>query len=137
MAMVKWSDDFKIGEREIDKEHWGLFALIHDLSDKREQGALETSVAATMEALVAYVDVHFEHEERLMQETGYPGYGAHKKVHAALGRRVGEFRDDFLRGPETFDYDELMEFLSNWLGQHILKLDMEFASFLKKQRAQG
>jgi len=137
MTVVEWSNDFKIGEDEIDKEHWGLFALIHDLGDKRAQGALETSVAATIDALVAYVDVHFEHEERLMRETGYPGLAAHKKVHEALGRRVGEFQADFQRAPENFDYEELMEFLSNWLSQHILKLDMEFAGFLKRQRARA
>lgn len=131
MVMVEWSDDFKIGEDEIDKEHWGLFALINDLGDKRAQGAVETSVASTVEALVAYVDAHFEHEENRMRETGYPGLEEHKKAHEALARRVGEFREEFNRAPETFNYDGFMEFLSNWLSQHILRLDMEFAAFLK------
>ena len=31
MAIVEWSDDFKLGEAEIDREHWGLFALINDV----------------------------------------------------------------------------------------------------------
>ena len=136
MAIVEWSDDFKIGEKEIDKEHWGLFALINDLADKRAQGASESSIEVTLKALVAYVDVHFEHEERLMQETGYPDLEAHKKIHAALDRRVEGFRFDFEGSPGTFDYDALMEFLSIWLKQHILKVDMEFAAYLKKYRAQ-
>ncbi len=133
MEIVKWSDDFKTGEDEIDKEHWGLFALIHDLGDKRAAGAVETSIAATIEALATYVDVHFEHEERLMQATGFPAFEAHKKAHEVLRRRVREFQEDFRRAPETFDHDALMEFLSNWLSQHILKRDMEFAAFHRKQ----
>lgn len=132
MAMIKWSEDFRIGEKKIDKEHWGLFALINDLDGKRSQGAVEASIASTIEALVAYVDIHFEHEERLMQETGYPELESHRKVHVALASKVGEFRADFMRSPETFDYDRLMDFLSNWLSEHIVKLDMKFAAFLKK-----
>ena len=133
MAIIEWSEDFKIGEDEIDKEHWGLFALVHELGDKLKQGAAEASINVTIEALVAYVDVHFEHEERLMQESGYPALEAHKRAHEALGRRVAGFQEDLRRAPEAFDFDALMEFLSNWLSEHIVKLDMEFAAYHKKQ----
>ena len=135
MAIIAWSEDFKIGETEIDKEHWGLFALIHDLGDKLARNAAESSIHATMEALVGYVAVHFEHEERLMQQTGYPGFEAHKQAHAALAGRVRQFQEDLQRAPEAFNYKELMEFLSNWLSQHIRKLDMDFAAYHKKQQA--
>lgn len=135
MAIVEWSDDFKIDEPEIDKEHWGLFALIHDLGDKLALGAAEGSIKATIEALAAYVDVHFEHEERLMQQTGYPAFAAHKRAHEALAQRVADFQNDFQRAPETFDHEGLMEFLSNWLVEHILKVDMKFAEFHKAQAA--
>jgi hemerythrin-like metal-binding protein len=134
MAIVEWSDDFRIGERETDQEHWGLFMLINDLADKRTSGVIESSVAATIEALVAYVGVHFEHEERLMQQNGYPGFEAHKGIHEELARRVGEFRDVFQRAPKSFDHEELMVFLTNWLKQHILEKDMEFAAFFKKKQ---
>jgi len=136
MAIIQWSEDFKIGEKEIDKEHWGLFALINDLDDKRAQGAGESSIKSTLMALVAYVDVHFEHEERLMEETGYPDLEDHKKIHKALGSRVDRFRVDYEGSPEAFDYVELMEFLSSWLSEHILRVDMRFSEFLKKQRAE-
>ncbi len=134
MALIEWSDDFKLGEAEIDKEHWGLFALIHDLADKRAKGQDAASIEATLKALVAYVDVHFEHEERLMQETGYPEYAEHKKIHEALDRKVDARSLESERSPETFDCAALMEFLSNWLSQHILIIDMEFADYLKQQK---
>ncbi|MBC8339124.1 MAG: hemerythrin family protein [Rhodospirillales bacterium] len=137
MTIAQWSDDYKTGEKEIDKEHWGLFALINDLNEKRLHGADEKSIASTLYALVAYVDVHFEHEERLMEETGYPELDSHKKAHEALDRRVMEFQDAFLGSPETFDFEALMDFLSNWLQQHILKLDMDFAAYHKKRQGEG
>ena len=129
MTIVQWSDDYKTGEKEIDQEHWGLFALVNDLSDKMSDGAPVKSIASTIDALVAYVDVHFEHEERLMAEKGYPKLESHKQAHAALGKRVEEFHGAFQRNPETFDFIALMDFLSTWLKQHILNLDMDFAAF--------
>ncbi|MEL0105503.1 MAG: bacteriohemerythrin [Rhodospirillales bacterium] len=132
MAITEWSDDFKIGEKEVDKEHWGLFALINDLAEKHAIGADKASLDSTLKALIAYVDVHFEHEERLMEETGYPKLEEHKKIHAALDQKVDEFHNDFENSPETFDYDKLMEFLSTWLSHHILKVDMDYANYLKE-----
>lgn len=133
MAIVAWSEEFKVGDKEIDKEHWGLFALIHDLEGKLADGVAEQSIQVTIDALVAYVDVHFEHEERVMKAEGYPKFEEHKEAHRDLERQVDAFQEELKRAPDTFDYAALMEFLSNWLSEHIIKLDMDFAAFRKKQ----
>ena len=99
------------------------------------QGAARDSIGVTIEALVAYVDVHFEHEERLMRETGFPGLDKHLIAHKAREQQVDEFKKDFEHDQDKFDFDALMEFLSNWLSEHILKQDMKFAAFHKKQIA--
>ena len=133
MAIVAWSDEFKVGDKEIDKEHWGLFALIHDLEGKLADGVAEQSIQVTIDALVAYVDVHFEHEERVMKAEGYPKFEEHKETHRDLERQVDAFQEELKRAPDTFDYAALMEFLSNWLSEHIIKLDMDFAEFRKQK----
>jgi len=135
MAIVEWSDKFKIGEAEVDKEHWGLFALIHDLADKLALGAGAESLEKTINALVAYVNVHFEHEERLMLQIRYPDYASHKKAHEALTRRVAEFERALADGTDDFDFDGLMDFLSHWLSEHIAKLDTKFAAYHRRQLA--
>lgn len=129
MAIVEWSDKFKLGEGEIDREHWGLFALINDLSDKHAQGAADASIVSTIDALVAYVDVHFEHEERLMRSAGYPGLDAHIDLHRRLARAVDDYKSAFERDATRFDYDGFMAFLGEWLADHILHEDMAFAAY--------
>lgn len=129
MILVEWSNRLKTGEREIDQEHWGLFALIKDLDDKILQGCADNSIRATIEALCAYVEVHFEHEERIMEEVDYPERESHILAHKALARQVGIFAAQYKKSPKTFDSHELMEFLSVWLNEHIMKLDMDFATF--------
>ncbi len=129
MAIAQWNDDLKTGEEEVDKEHWGLFALINDLNGKWADGASVASMNSTFEALTSYVDVHFEHEERLMDSTGYPELSMHKNAHAILKQLVLNFKEEFNQSPETFNYNALMEFLSNWLNSHILELDMKFSVY--------
>lgn len=129
MAIVEWSDDFKLGEAEIDREHWGLFALINDLSDKHAQGAGDASITSTIDALAAYVDVHFEHEERLMRSVGYPELDSHIELHVALARRVEEYKAAFERQAARFDFNGFTAFLTEWLTDHILHEDMQFAKY--------
>lgn len=131
MAIIKWSDDYKIGHKQIDQEHWGLFAIIHDLDGKLSLGADETSIAITIEALVDYVAVHFEHEERLMRLSGYPGFYEHKKLHNELAEKVHQYEEVFLRAPKGFNYEEFMEFLGDWLATHIVEEDTQIANCIK------
>jgi hemerythrin len=129
MAIVEWSDDFKLGEAEIDREHWGLFALINDLSDKHAQGAGDASITSAIDALAAYVDVHFQHEERLMRAVGYPELDSHIELHVALARRVEEYKSRCVRQAARFDFDGFTAFLTEWLTDHILHEDMQFAKY--------
>lgn len=131
MAFVEWSDDFKTGNREIDAEHWGLFALVNDLADKVHHGAADTSVAATIEALVAYVEAHFEREEGLMAAAGYPDLEGHKIAHKRLEEKVGFFGEAYASSPETFPYEDFLVFLGGWLTNHIMKEDMAYVPYLK------
>ncbi len=132
MRIAEWSDDYELGERIIDKEHWGLFALIHDLRAKLDIGSAAESIETTMEALTAYVEVHFDREEALMAAKGYPDLENHKAAHAGVSRKVAEFEAAYRENPENFDYEALMSFLANWLADHILKIDMAFARFLRE-----
>ncbi|MBT5495525.1 MAG: hemerythrin family protein [Alphaproteobacteria bacterium] len=129
MAIVEWSDDFKLGEAEIDREHWGLFAHINDLSDQHAQGAGDASITSTIDALAAYVDVHFEHEERLMRSVGYPELDSHIELHVALARRVEEYKAAIERQAARFDSNGFTAFLTEWLTDHILHEDMQFAKY--------
>ena len=96
MTIVEWSDRFKIGDAEIDNEHWELFSLINDLNDKQSIGVPPASTSFALIALVNYIEAHFDHEERLMKEGGYPDIEVHKQVHKALDLQVREFQSVFI-----------------------------------------
>ncbi len=126
MPIIEWSDDYKTGNRDIDKDHWGLFALINDLNDKVADGVAETSIAVTLEALAVYVDVHFEREEALMEACGYEGLAEHKILHRRLADKVRAYEAAYRNDPTTFDYADFIGFLAYWLKNHILVSDMDY-----------
>jgi hemerythrin len=131
VTFVEWSDDFKVGNRDIDIEHWGLFALVNDLADKVHLGAGDSSIAVTIDALVGYVDAHFEREEELMKECGYPDFDDHLEAHHRLRGSVEYFHNYYRDTPEKFPYEDFLEFLKEWLTRHIMKVDMAYVPYLK------
>ena len=131
MAFVEWSDEYKTGNRDIDHEHWGLFALVNDLADKVEVGAADASIAVTIEALVGYVEAHFEREEEIMRKAGYPALETHLAAHRRLESSVEFFKTYYDDTPEKFPYQDFLDFLKAWLTSHIMKEDMAYVPYLK------
>ena len=132
MAFVKWSPEYETGNHDIDEDHRGIFALINDLNDKVIVGVPESSIKTTLEALINYVNAHFEREETLMAACGYAELDAHKAEHRRLADRVRFYKDCYDRGPEIFNMDDFMTFLSGWLSDHILLADMDYVPVIKE-----
>ena len=130
MTGITWSEDYKTGIERIDKDHWGLFALVEDLRDKIRYGIQPSSVGVTIEALVDYIKVHFTYEEELLAQAGYEGLEEHIKLHRKLEKQVLEYKNRFASDQAHFPYDEFMTFLNSWLVNHITKSDMDYVSCL-------
>jgi len=131
MMFCHWSADLETGNHDIDHDHQGIFTLINDLHDKVSEGTGGDSIAVTITASMDYVAIHFEREETLMKACGYPELAAHKAVHLQLKERVQFYKDSFDRGPEIFDVDGLLHFLSGWLTNHILVADMDYVPMVR------
>ncbi|MEI6388414.1 MAG: hypothetical protein WCQ50_17480 [Spirochaetota bacterium] len=64
-----------------------------------------------------------------MERYGYPGLSAHRAVHAKLTKEVGEYRDS-IEGGRLANSRDAIPFLKDWLGNHILKQDKEYAALI-------
>ncbi len=82
--------------------------------------------------LAEYTVFHFAYEEDLFKQYDYPDYENHKKIHETLIAKVVGFQNDFNTGKATVTMD-LMDFLTSWLKDHILKTDKAYAPFLIAQ----
>ena len=131
MPMMTWSDSYTVNSTEIDNQHKKLFSLINDLHDAMSKGMGKESLGTTLAALVDYSKVHFADEERMLAKINYPGLAAQKTEHAAFVQRVFELQTQFRAGKVAMTIT-VMEFLKDWLTNHILKVDQKYASYLRK-----
>jgi hemerythrin-like metal-binding protein len=79
--------------------------------------------------LLSYTAFHFATEEKLFQEYVYPDYPLHKKEHDNLSNKVKAFISDFRTGKIALTID-VMNFLKDWLRNHILGSDKKYGPFL-------
>jgi len=80
--------------------------------------------------LIESVHAHFTDEEALMQEKGYPDFDLHKAEHDFLLAQVLNFREEFAADKVGFS-ESMMDYLRDWLRDHILISDRRMARFLK------
>jgi hemerythrin len=131
MTRFEWSDEYSVGIRMIDYDHRGLFEVMNDLQDAVEHRHGDAEIGHTITYLVRYVQAHFEREERLMGEYGYPHLADHKNNHRKLAREVFAVQKLYETDHNLVDLGKLIEFLRGWLIRHILGTDMDYAPYLR------
>lgn len=140
-APIEWHDGFATGVPEIDVQH---HILVNTLNDANAQlaGEVDIDLAEQItEDLLSYALYHFETEEELMQEYGYPAAHAgdaeaHLRQHRDFSRKVVALRDS-LRAGIPVSREELIGFLNQWLVNHILNTDQRLGAFIAARRAAG
>jgi hemerythrin-like metal-binding protein len=81
--------------------------------------------------LVDYTRNHFADEEKLMAQTKYPSLQQHHAHHVDLTNQVEDFVGRYDRGEITLNV-KLLNFLRDWLTNHILKEDKEYGPWMNK-----
>lgn len=129
-TLVTWSSEYNLGVEEIDEQHRSLVDLVNQvwagIVSRSERG----KVLELMLRLEQYTVAHFAAEEAYMEAIGYPGLDAHKQVHQQFIARVDAEKQAVLKGGQlTLG---LVEFLKQWLLDHILGLDKAAAEYAKQ-----
>ncbi|RFA30418.1 hypothetical protein CAI21_04900 [Alkalilimnicola ehrlichii] len=134
---VSWKEELSVGIQEIDEQHKCLIELINELNAAMLARRGQESVDQALDKLIEYTRTHFVVEESLMRILGYPiaEYEAHKRHHEDLIQQVLEFKYQLV-GEGKVSRQELMEFLRNWLINHIMKEDQNYSEHFLKHGAQ-
>ena len=132
--MFQWKKAYELQIPVVDRQHQNLFRLAAELHDDLAGGAGKAVVGEALNRLVEYTLVHFAEEERLMGASGYPGLAAHRKMHEGLSQRVLQLQREFAEGKARVTM-EILTFFIEWLQQHILKSDQEYAPYVKARPA--
>lgn len=133
-ADTTWDPALETGHPEIDLQHRALFRRADRLiaAVRRKHAAAE--VADSIRFLREYVREHFEAEEGLMRQHGYPEREAHAGWHERIRRRLDEVVAVYERdGGSDALIGDVEAMMRGWLSLHIGEKDRAFAAFLRSK----
>ena len=131
MKDIVWSHILSVEVDEIDEDHRKLVNIFNILNHSVMERVSPEYLAAVLEELINCTVWHFSHEERLMLKYGYKEIDEHKAAHQELIKGARELQQEILQADKPVA-DEHIEFLEQWLTEHILTADMRLGSYLSQ-----
>lgn len=129
MKNITWDDSLSVDIEEIDEDHRRLVDLFNILNHSVAEGDSADYVEAVLEELITCTIWHFRHEERLMLLYKYKDLQGHREEHENLIASVRQLQQKFHQESRLLTNEDI-EYLSNWLTQHILGYDMKLGFYL-------
>jgi hemerythrin len=129
MATFAWSDAYSVKVQQFDAQHQKLFEIINSLADAMRTGQGENVIREVVGQLAVYTRTHFLQEEVAMRQSGYPGLPAHQAQHSHLMAEVEKHKKDLDEGRKP-NLVAVLNFLRDWLVQHIQKADKNYSDHL-------
>lgn len=134
MEKIVWEDRFNIQVDVIDEQHRRLVDLMNRLIAVQEEETSDEEIADILGAMTNYLGYHFDTEEQLMIDHGYPELESHREEHQAFVTQTAYFIATYREGGASLKSDILL-FLKEWLVNHIVQTDGAFGDYLNPNRA--
>ncbi|MCM5553919.1 bacteriohemerythrin [Pleomorphomonas sp. NRK KF1] len=133
MPIMEWNEKLSVGVASLDNDHKKLVALVNELYDAIQAGKGADKLGPVLDSLISYTVFHFQNEEKFFAQTGYPASAAHKQEHEALTKQAVAIQTKFKSGAAGTLTLEVMNFLRNWLINHIQGSDKKYGPHLNAQ----
>lgn len=132
--MFEWDDKFSVEITEIDKQHKKLFSigrnLVSVLENTSEGIDQYDDIKRLIKELHKYTIKHFNAEEKLMEKADYIGLPNQKFQHKIFVKKLEEIDIEKLDQAQEDSTMKLLDFIANWIGSHILEVDMKYKDTL-------
>ena len=129
MALITWTKEaYGTNVAVADEQHQELFRLLNGLHETAAGGD-RAAIGKQLDGLIDYVVMHFQTEEKLMQEKAYADFAAHKAEHDKLVGTCAGLQKKFHAGEAEVNQDTT-RFVKDWLDTHIPKVDKPYAPCL-------
>lgn len=124
--MIEWKDEYALGIEIIDDQHKQLFEIadrIYALIQNNLVTDKYDGIVEIINELKNYTVDHFAAEEKYMQSIGYKRLLSQKVAHNEFLQKMDQIDLDRIDNGQNTYLMETLDFVVEWLGQHILKED--------------
>ena len=133
-CILKWTDEFKIGFEEIDKDHESIITEFGKLYNLMRSGKGHEYYKELLNFLDNYVNIHFKNEESIQEKFSYDEIEKHKKMHMQFENHLKNIMENN-RDKEATNEDliKINLFVKNWLIHHIFIEDKKMVKVINKK----
>ena len=124
-----WDKNFETGIDLIDEQHKKLVHILNKLAAHLANRSSTIMLNTIFDDLANYADYHFTSEEKIwnahLKDDDW--YTTHKKTHASFMDKAASLKEEENKKPLDDVILDIVSFLSQWLGYHILDTDKRMA----------
>ena len=133
--IFKWIDSLSVGFTEIDLHHKKLLNILNKFKETLElpDAEYKSQIGKIIKHLCDYTEYHFSEEEIIMKTNAYPGYEAHRKIHADFVAKIKMGLTGLVSGDKQAGA-EFSTVLGNWLLNHIAVTDHQWADYIHSKQ---
>lgn len=132
MELGNWNNKYSVNNAIIDDQHKRLLHILYRMERLVKKGGNAEDIVGLLGEMSDYAQEHFKSEERYMQRLGYPKLEDHKELHSNYALEVLKFTIHHLED-EPDNPREVLNFLTHWWTDHILKVDMDYSKFAESR----
>lgn len=126
---INWNKNLETGIQIVDSQHRSLVEKLNQFFEACIQKRGKDELMGMMKFLENYVVFHFRTEEDIMERNKFSGYLTHKAMHDEFIKEFVKIKGRFEKEGITLELaNDTMKFLTNWLIEHISKIDKQLGN---------
>jgi len=125
-----WTQQFEVGDPDIDMHHQMLFQLWNELSDAIESGQIGEVLDEALRRLADYASYHFSAEEDFVEAYVPSEFELQHTAHMEFREKIEDLKSRCLKDKSELS-DEVMLWMKKWLTGHVLGVDQRLTPYLK------
>lgn len=129
--LLEWKKEYSVKVKEIDSQHKELIRIINQLYDDIYAGKPKKNLEEILNKLEEYTHIHFSTEERYFDRFKYEKNIEHKNIHNDFKEKIKILNQRFKHDGKNVS-TELIDFLEDWLLNHIMDEDHKYIECFKK-----
>lgn len=130
-----WNDIYSVNLEEVDKQHKKMFQIgrrISELVLLKDNNDYQGEIKDIINELENYTLYHFGYEEKLMTACNYNEFEYHRMEHVLFIKKLKRLKSRTEQSEPQKAIIALIEFVSDWICEHILKTDKRFSMYYQR-----
>lgn len=127
---IVWNDSYGTGLADIDAEHRKLLDIVNRMHEAVGSGRGAEVMGGILAETAEYAKFHYAHEEKEMQQLGYPGLAEHKREHAKSISALDAMIREHAQGANSLSPEKVLHNLNFFFVDHFMDADSKFKRYL-------